>query len=247
MTGQSLLGWWNLVYIVPFLLALLYLLLYTMSGVTFGEAEADGDCASDADHDVDAGDVHVHADVGEAGHDHDSHVHHHHAPFYTAALSWLGVGKVPLSLLLMVLMLTWGAIGLLVNQLMIPHVAQESMVAFYSLPAALLISLVATRTLVRLMARYAPLNESYAQRRHALLGLTGDAVYSVDDASGVCVVRDAYGTLHQIACRVEFGPAIDKGTKVKLVGFNVEKSVFYVIPDPDSVTGAPAKQSEVAS
>ena len=32
------LGWWNLVFTLPFLLALLYLILYSMSGLTFGEA-----------------------------------------------------------------------------------------------------------------------------------------------------------------------------------------------------------------
>ena len=42
---QWLLSWWNLIFLIPFVFALLYLVLYTMSGITFGEADADGDAA----------------------------------------------------------------------------------------------------------------------------------------------------------------------------------------------------------
>ena len=34
MSAEFLLAWWNLVFIVPFLLALLYLAVYTVSGLT---------------------------------------------------------------------------------------------------------------------------------------------------------------------------------------------------------------------
>ena len=43
MTAQWILGWWNLIFMVPFALALMYLVLYTVSGITFGEADADAD------------------------------------------------------------------------------------------------------------------------------------------------------------------------------------------------------------
>src|SRR5688572_26436424 len=83
MNADWLLGWWNLVFIVPFLLALIYLGVYTVSGITFGEgdaqfgghdadADADHDVGMDADHDVDVDhDVAVEHDVG-ADHDVDA-------------------------------------------------------------------------------------------------------------------------------------------------------------------------------
>jgi hypothetical protein len=235
MIAEALLGWWNLIFIVPFALALLYLALYALSGVTFGEMDADSDVDADADHDLTDADMHV--NVGHHGdHDHELHAHHH-PPFYVAALSWLGVGKVPLSILLMVWMLSWGPIGFVTNQLMQPHVAQEWMAALYSIPASLGGSVVITRGLVRAMAKYVPLNETYARRRHELLGMTAEAIYRVDESSGVCSLRDEHGNLHQIACRVELGQPIPKGAKVKLVGFNAEKSIYYVtdVSEPSEV------------
>src|SRR5438105_15646663 len=50
MTTQWLLGWSNLIFILPFGLGLLYLGLYTLSGWTFGDADTD----AGIDHDVDA-------------------------------------------------------------------------------------------------------------------------------------------------------------------------------------------------
>ena len=41
MTHEWLLGWWNLVFLAPFLLALIYLGVYAASGLTFGDADAD--------------------------------------------------------------------------------------------------------------------------------------------------------------------------------------------------------------
>src|SRR5688500_2668567 len=105
MKAEWLMLWWNLIFIVPFGLALLYLGVYAMSGFTFGEAEADfhadapdmdadAEIAVDADADADGADLH--ADAGS------------HVPIHIAAMSWLGIGRVPLSLVLMVLLMTWG-------------------------------------------------------------------------------------------------------------------------------------------
>ena len=41
MSGEWLMQWWNLIFIVPFGLALLYLGVYAMSGFTFGDADGD--------------------------------------------------------------------------------------------------------------------------------------------------------------------------------------------------------------
>jgi hypothetical protein len=116
MNAEWLLHWWNLIFLLPFGLALMYLALYTLSGVTFGDGDLDH--SFDADHDLGA----------DAGHDleadHDMDADHDpgndgpasgHASGPLAALSWLGVGRVPLSILLMVLLLTWGVVGFVAN------------------------------------------------------------------------------------------------------------------------------------
>src|SRR5690348_1949992 len=121
MTLQWLVNWWNLIFVLPFGLALLYLGLYTVSGVTFGEsdldadhdfdagadvdADVDADADADVDHDIDS-DVDADADSdADADADHDADTDAEHETQFSPALavmSWLGVGKVPLSIVLMV-------------------------------------------------------------------------------------------------------------------------------------------------
>src|SRR5882757_7838975 len=70
MSAQWLLNWWNLIFLLPFGLALLYLGLYTTSGITFGDADADVDMDADADMDAD-GDLGADAG-GDIDHDLDA-------------------------------------------------------------------------------------------------------------------------------------------------------------------------------
>src|SRR5690349_9527724 len=131
MTLQWTLAWWNLIFILPFGLALLYLILYAASGLTFGETDSE----VEIDHDVDAGE----------------------ASPARAALQWLGVGRVPLSILLMVLLLAWGTSGFLANQILRGSVA-ETYLVLASVPIALAVSLLITRILVRAIQRFVPLD-----------------------------------------------------------------------------------------
>ena len=132
MTVQWLIQWWNLIFVLPLGLALMYLGLYTVSGITFGDADmdhdfdadsdfdADHDLGADADHDVD-GDHNTSAEHdadadGDADSDHDAEADDAAGTQISAAaaaISWLGVGRVPLSILLMVALMTWGATGLI--------------------------------------------------------------------------------------------------------------------------------------
>src|SRR5258705_6804665 len=64
MTLQWLLAWYNLIFVVPFVLALLYVGIYAVSGLTFGDADVD---ASGADVDADAH-VELHGHVEAPAH-----------------------------------------------------------------------------------------------------------------------------------------------------------------------------------
>jgi hypothetical protein len=255
MSADYLLAWWNLVYIVPFLLALLYLAVYAVSGVTFGEGEmelggdlhadfdADADFHADVDHDFDDGADH---DLnGEADHDlngetdADAHLEApggggaavHDVPFHLTAMSWLGLGRVPLSILLMVLLITWGVIGFIMNVVLAPLMPWPSMTVLGSLPAAALGSLFITRGVVRLVGRWMPTMETYARRTGELVGTSGEATYNIDQEFGMANVRDSRGDLFQVACRVyPDGQPIVKGTKVLLVDYNDDQKWFFVTP-----------------
>jgi membrane protein implicated in regulation of membrane protease activity len=247
MNAQWLFGWWNLVFIVPFGLAMLYLGVYTISGWTFGETDVDADHDFDApdqdadfeaDHDVDA-DADADADHDA---DHDTDTEHDaetsgasgagHAIW--AALSFLGVGKVPVSIVAMILFLTWGGVGFAANQLVHDSVSEPWQVAMISLPIAACASLLLTGGTSRMINRYVPLNVTTAKRRHELLGSTGEVILPIDAKFGMANVRDASGDLFQVPCRLEDagdGTMIPKGARVKLVAYNARELLFYVLPD----------------
>jgi hypothetical protein len=261
MTTDWIFGWWNLVVLAPFLLALIYLGVYAASGLTFGDADADAgadhdfgadadhdlgadadhdlgadadadhDLGADADHDV-AADADADADADaehDAGDGHAVHANANgHSSLFTA-LTWLGVGRVPLSIVLMVLLLSWGAIGFSVNVLSNDLFAGEPWrLVILSLPAAFAGSLLVTGGISKAIVKLIPLNETSARRRHELLGSVGEAIYNIEEASGVIAVRDENGDLCQVAGRVEAGkPPILKGSRVKLVAYDAPRKLFF--------------------
>lgn len=235
MNAEWLLNWWNLIFLLPFGLALLYLGLYTVSGITFGDGDLDQDL--DADHDFDADqdldadhDVDTDHDAEMEG-DHDASVDHDaddagHGSLSLAALSWLGLGKVPLSIILMVLLLTWGVVGFIANTAMDSRGAAAALV---SIPVAAAISLLVTHFVAAMIGRYLPLYETTAHRRHELLGKVGEAIFPIDQKFGMVAVRDETGDLYQIACRTESqGETIPKGSNVQLVAYNAKQGLFFV-------------------
>jgi hypothetical protein len=249
MNAQWLLSWWNLIFIVPFGLALVYLGVYTLSGWTFGDADADAD--ADVDHDVDVDvdhdvDVDADADVdhdieadadADADTDHDADTEHDTdasgggSPLW-AALSFLGVGKVPVSIVLMILLLSWGVIGFGANQLMREKATAAWQLPVVSVPIAAIASLLITSTTSRAINRFMPLNVTSAKRRHELLGSTGEVILPIDAKFGLASVRDSdSGDLYQVPCRLEnSGNTIPKGARVKLVAYDARESLFYVLP-----------------
>ena len=262
MTAHLLLSWWNLIFVVPFGLALLYLGLYTLSGVTFGETDADtdldADVDTDADTDVDAdADLHADADLDADAHidadadvdaDADTHIDADadahadadtdsgadvspggHAPLHLLAMSFLGVGRVPLSLLLMVLLMTWGAVGFVTNQLLADRWGHAPRAALISIPVAALAAVLFTRALVRAIDRFLPLNETSARRRHELLGSIGEALFPIDARFGLVAVRDDRGELFQVPCRThDDRDVLPKGARVRLIGYSAKTRSFFV-------------------
>jgi hypothetical protein len=240
MSLEWLFSWWNLIFVAPFAVALLYLGLYTLTGVGIGDADADahGDFGADADADVDAAahleaEAHVDAE-GHVATDGDSEAHGDSetstsgsSSFHTMALSWLGVGRVPVTLIAIVLLLTWGAAGFVTNSVLRTRVGWNAVQI--SAPMALVISLFVTRVIVLFMGRFVPLNETYAKRLGELVGSIGEAVYGINENFGMVSVRDERGDLHQVSCRVAAGvPTVAKGAKVKLVAYGAKDRTFFV-------------------
>jgi len=143
----------------------------------------------------------------------------------------LGVGSVLVSMIVMFILLTWGGIGFLTNQIAHDFVAEPWKVALISLPIAACGSLIITSVLTRLIGKFMPMRETYARRCHELLGSSGEAIYPIDEKFGMVSVRDDHGDLFQVACRLRPGTeTIPKGASAQLVGYSAKERMYYVIP-----------------
>ena len=240
MKAEWIMLWWNLIFIVPFGLALLYLGVYAISGITFGDGDADFGADADVDADADV-EGHAHADVVLDGHGdpHDTGAHGPHVPLHVALLSWVGIGRVPFSLVLTVLFMTWGFFGFMASYYLEETWGDRRSVPAISIAVAAVGSLITTALLSRAIARWLPASATYALRRHDLLGAVGEAVYQIDHRAGVVSVRDRHGDLFQVPCRVHGDhEPIAKGRRVRLVAYNGKERAFYVSePDPAKVGG----------
>jgi hypothetical protein len=151
---------------------------------------------------------------------------------FDALSAVVGLGRAPISVLVMILMLAWGFFGFLANLTLYPKSEPgAAQVWTMSVPLALIGGVLTTRIIAGLVGRYLPTHESYALRRHELLGATGEALYTIDQNFGMVAVRDAHHDLFQVPCRVRADqPAIAKGSKVKLIAWNGKQQLYYVSP-----------------
>jgi hypothetical protein len=265
---KELLEWYNLIYTIPLGVGLLYLLVTALTGLGHGEggyaADHDADVGHDVGHEMDvahgvdaAHDVDADADAdADADHDveHDAEHETHHANgghgFVKLAWSFTGADQVPFSMFFQSVCILWGVLGLIVNNTMRVYMSQTRSL----LPAAL-VTLVVTALLMRLtarfMARVTPRGATAAVGRRGLLGAVGEAVFEIDHDSGAAHVRDAFGTMHQVACRTERG-VIPRGKQVLLLDYVEDKDYFIVqeVSVPPSVAEAltrnPSRERERA-
>lgn len=257
MTLDWILGWWNLIYLAPFLIALTYLGIYVMTGITFGDADpevsADHDVSTDhdldADHDLDgAHDIHADHNLSwEPSAEVQADAHHalgdpvHHASQGDASaqkvqsfgaislLQLIGFGKVPLSLMVMILLIAWGISGFATTQFLHKTVPDGDRVGLISLPIAAAISLVATALITRALGRLMPRDETSAKTLPQLVGQHGTAILPINDSFGLARVLDGSGVGIQVPCRVAPGQeAISADRAVVLMRFDRTERVFYV-------------------
>jgi hypothetical protein len=267
MTLNWILGWWNLIYLAPFLIALTYLGVYVMTGITFGDADVSADHDLGADHDVSADhdigadqdlgidhdldadhgidteqnlswepspevQAEAHAALGDDVH-HDSHgqTSGEKVPTFSAfsLLQLIGFGKVPLSLMVMILLICWGISGFATNQMLHKTMSDGDKVGLMSLPIAAAISLVATALITRALHKVMPQDESTAKTLPQLVGQHGTAILPINDTFGLARVLDGSGVGIQVPCRVAPGQeTISANRAVVLMRFDRSERVFYV-------------------
>ena len=183
-----------------------------------------------------------HGDAGHADAGHDLHHDAHSVdlnlpnqparrPLGRALWILLGLGRVPLSLVMMVGPLLFGATGWILNAILATVIAAPHVYVWLSLAGATIVSLLATGVLAHLIGRWLPLNESFSTRNEDLVGCVGHLVHAASPITGLAHVHDRRGNLQQVQCRTEDG-ALAKGAEVLLVSFDDRTQRFIVSQDP---------------
>jgi hypothetical protein len=143
----------------------------------------------------------------------------------------LDLGRLPLTIRLMLASLSFGGIGLSVTYLLgsVASPTHAALAAWIALMGAIFIS----GRLARVFAQRLPLFETETVTRRELLGSTGRAVLQVGPAGGLVQVHDRRGNLHQLASRSLKGEGVlAAGTPVVLVDYDEGRGLFEVTSDP---------------
>ena len=207
MNATDFMGWWNWIFVAPFLLGALMVAL-SVFGISGDDGDSDGgDVGVDMDGDGDAdgdGDDGLLSDVLETLHLH----------------------GVPPLMVLQNALLWWGICGWSANRMLGQNGAAMIVI---SLPVALFGGLILTATTSRFLARLAPEGGSSAARANELEGRSGEATATITAKGGEAFVRDASGTLHQIAVRVgDDDEAIRRGQSILVLNYDAVGGCYRV-------------------
>lgn len=247
--------WWNAIYAVPLGIVLVLLLVtgvVSLAGGGFGHdhgsAHVEGsgvvnatdgaghieggmqyDAAGHGPHCDGAAFHEVHGVAGHAATD--THADHDWEGVQTF-LVLLGAGRAPLMLILQVLVICWGATGLLLHDW---ADAAGPFALLWSVPISGVVALCLARGMAEVFGRAFPQDESSALQRDQLVGRVGTVVYTVTESSGTVNVRDEYGTLHRLRAHTPEG-ALAAGREVIVLGYDPASNV-YVVDDSSAFVG----------
>jgi len=237
---MNLLTWWNLIFVLPFSAALIYILFQAFTGLGMEHgADVDHDVGTEIGQDVDL-DMDHGADLGaDYGVDHHFGVEHSaefghtgEANAIVKALSFFGIGRVPISIVFMTFCFIWGFTGWISNMLLEPVLRYPVVFIWPSIGIALFFTLLLTKWTVKGLSRIMPSTETYGTSNAQLVGKRGKALYEITETSGSVRLRDDYGNLLDIASRVKPGEKpIPPGDNVILMRYDRQKQVFLVKHD----------------
>ena len=235
-TLASIFAWYNL----PFTLMLLFcgvltaLQLVGLGGDGDADADVDADFDLDADVDLDAdfdADMDVDADA-DIDADADADIDGGDAPDLLSVLAFLGVGKAPLLVVLIILLGSIGILGWTVNSVVTAVFPAYPAWAFLiTLPVALVGGGLVSSRLSRLIGRALPSISSTATAAAGLIGRRGAVISPhVDGAYGLVRVRDQGGTLINVFAVTAENDPIGRQTEVVLVEYDAQNKRYTVVP-----------------
>jgi hypothetical protein len=168
------LAWYNFIFLAPLLAGVAMAVLVVATGA-IGDGDADAD------------DGHSDADDGK-GFD---------------VLGWFGIGRgVPLSLMLPVLLCSFGLAGLSFDVLLEPVLRLPVIYAPVAALGGLFVSSLVGRAFAKAFVRFADINRKTSIRGGLdLVGCTGSTVFEVDANNGAANIKDTFGNIHRVSVR----------------------------------------------
>jgi hypothetical protein len=253
MHSIDLLQWWNLIFDLPFVAALIPLLLQATGAAHFGHSGHGvhiGHAGGLHGHHIHLPHVHLphlghhHVESGgtqvahaataqpavHTGAAHPAPAHHSESPGPIArALGLLGIGKAPIMLVFSCFSFTWGFTGLVANQLLARALPLPGVFIFFSMGIAFASSALLTGVFSQGVSKLMPSVETYTTAKSEFVGKTGRALYTIDGKSGAAVVLDNDSNRVQIKCHTEEGaPALPKGQSLSVSRYDEQCDMFVV-------------------
>ncbi|MEM8535115.1 MAG: hypothetical protein AAGF95_30035 [Chloroflexota bacterium] len=218
---SSLFAWYNLLFMVALGCSLLFALLQIVGGSGDSDTAADIDAGGDIDIDMD-----VDVDIDAGGDTSTASINQVGA---SSPLALLGIGRVPIMLLLTAFTGSLGGAGLILNTALTDASGNYPLWAF--IPVLIISLVIATLLLYpfsRFFGRLAP-DISTAVRYEQLVGRAGVVVsHTVSTTYGRVAVRDKFGSLHTVFAVVKDGEALPDQSEVALVRYDQSQRRFTV-------------------
>jgi hypothetical protein len=142
--------------------------------------------------------------------------------------SILGIGKVPLMLVVSIFCLIWGATGVAANQIFAMVLRTPALYVWPSMICAFLISYVSTSGLSQLISRMMPQLETYGTEEELLVGRIARAAYELDANPGSAFLLDDQQNRIQVRCRTHDGSVIPGGAELLLLEYDPPSRIFTV-------------------
>jgi len=173
-----------------------------------------------ADHDAETTTNHA-AEVGAGG-----------ALTLNSVLYFFGIGRVPLSIVLMSFAYAFAVVGWLLNTVLGQRGGAIGSWFSASLAGALVAGLASMRLVSGTIGRVMPTQRVSGFSRKEFIGHRGVTTLLVDDKGGRVTVTDPEGTRHEFRCCVAAGAkALPRGTKVILLKYVPRGDAYQVAPE----------------
>ncbi len=229
-------AWYNLPFTILLAICLLLagLQWFGMGGdqETDADADADADLDADLDADVDADlDHDLDQDLDhDVEHDLDHDLGGQHAPNFSL-LAYLGMGRAPLMVILLLLFGSVGLLGWMLNGLVLRSFSVYPGLLFGAVfGASLAGGGVVSSRIARVIGRALPPLSTTATPAQALVGRRGTVISPfVDQRYGMVHLRDSAGTLISVFAITAENPLIRRGEEVIFIHYDPDKRLYEVV------------------